>query len=234
MRVGMFDSGIGGLTVLNSFLIHHPNNEYIYYGDTLNVPYGTKNKEELFELSKKIIEFLESEKVDIIVIACGTVSSNIYNQLKEITNIPIYSIISELPEYIKENNYKNVLALATPATINTHIFKNTLSTNVIEVACPKLVPLIEEKNEEMLDKVIKEYLIDIDKIDAIILGCTHYPLIKKQIEKNINKNIDIIELGEILARKIELNESFQNIELYFSKETEKLHKNVEDILSIKK
>ena len=82
MRVGMFDSGIGGLTVLNSFLKYHPNNEYIYYGDTLNVPYGTKTKEELFELSTKIIRFLENKNVDIIVIACGTVSSNIYEKLK--------------------------------------------------------------------------------------------------------------------------------------------------------
>ena len=231
MRVGMFDSGIGGLTVLNSFLKYHPNNEYIYYGDTLNVPYGTKTKEELFELSTKIIRFLENKNVDIIVIACGTVSSNIYEKLKEITSIPIYSIISELPEYIEKNNYKNILALATQATINTHVFKNTLKSNVIEVACPKLVPLIEEKNEEKLSEVIKEYLVDADKVDSIILGCTHYPLIRKIIEKNINQNIDIIELGELLAQKIKIKESFQNIELYFSMETEKLRENIQDILS---
>lgn len=231
MRVGMFDSGIGGLTVLNSFLKYHPNNEYIYYGDTLNVPYGTKTKEELFELSTKIIRFLENKNVDIIVIACGTVSSNIYEKLKEITSIPIYSIISELPEYIEKNNYKNILALATQATINTHVFKNTLKSNVIEVACPKLVPLIEEKNEEKLSEVIKEYLVDADKVDSIILGCTHYPLIRKIIERNINQNIDIIELGELLAQKIKIKESFQNIELYFSMETEKLRENIQDILS---
>ena len=234
MRIGMFDSGVGGLTVLNSFLKYHPNNEYIYYGDTLNVPYGNKSKEELFKLSKNIIEFLESKNVDIIIIACGTVSSNVYEELKKITNIPIYSIISELPEYIKNNNHKNVLALATSATINTHVFKNKLDANVIEVACPKLVPLIEENNSEKLDEVINEYLTDTDKIDSIILGCTHYPLIKDKIEKKINKNIDIIELGEILAKKIAINDSFKNVKLCFTKETESLNENIKRILNFNK
>lgn len=230
MRIGMFDSGIGGLTVLKSFLKYHPNNEYVYYGDTLNVPYGNKSKEELFILSKKIIEYLESKKVDIIVIACGTVSSNLYEELKKISSVPIYSIISELKEYVEEKEYRNLLVMATTATIDTHVFKKMLSINVKEIPCPKLVPLIEENNDKELDNVLKEYLDNVKGIDAIVLGCTHYPLIKDKIKILVGSDVDIIELGEILAKKITVNDSYKNVELYFSKESQALNNNVERIL----
>ena len=126
MRIGMFDSGVGGLTVLKSFIKYHPNNEYFYYGDTLNVPYGDKTKEELLELSKKIIKYLENKKVDIIIIACGTISSNVYDDLTKITNIPIYSIIKETINYVLDRKYNKTLLIATSATVNSHIFKNNI------------------------------------------------------------------------------------------------------------
>jgi len=230
MRIGMFDSGIGGLTVLKSFLKYHPNNEYIYYGDTLNVPYGNKSKEELFNLSKKIIEYLESKKVDIIVIACGTVSSNLYDELIKISSVPIYSIISELKEYVEEKKYNSLLVMATSATIDTHIFKKMLSIDVKEVPCPKLVPLIEENKDKELDEVLKEYLNGVNGYDAIVLGCTHYPLVKDKIKRLVDNDVDIIELGEILAKKIIVKDSYKNVELYFTKESEVINNNVEKIL----
>ena len=94
MRVGLFDSGIGGLTVLKTLKEKYPHNDYIYYGDTLNIPYGNKSKEELLKLSKNNIEFLLNKKVDIIIIACGTISSIFINELIKLYNIPIYSIIN--------------------------------------------------------------------------------------------------------------------------------------------
>ena len=94
MRVGLFDSGIGGITVLKEMLKYHPNNEYFYYGDTLNVPYGDKTIEELYNCVEKIIDYLKEKKVDIIIIACGTVSANLYDRLKKEIDIPIYSSIS--------------------------------------------------------------------------------------------------------------------------------------------
>lgn len=219
MRIGMFDSGIGGLTVLKSFLKYHPDNEYFYYGDTLNVPYGSKTKEQLLELSLKIIKYLENKKVDIIIIACGTISSNIYKELQNSTNIPIYSIINETINYVTRKNYKNTLLLATQATVNTHIFKKNIS-NIIEIACPKLVPLIENKDEN-IKEVLNDYVKDIKNIDSIILGCTHYPIIKKEI-KEIYKDIDLIDMGEVLAKKIQVKDSFKSIDLYFSKKDEKV------------
>ena len=134
MRIGMFDSGVGGLTVLKAFLKKHPNNEYVYYGDTKNVPYGNKTKEELLKLSTGIIKYLESKNVDIIIIACGTVSSNIYEELKQVTKIPLYSIIEEIPNYIEEKEYKHVTVMATSATINSHIFKQKIKVSVKEIS----------------------------------------------------------------------------------------------------
>ena len=231
MRVGLFDSGVGGLTVLKQFLKYHPNNEYFYYGDTLNVPYGDKTKEELYNCVNKIINYLKDKKVDIIVIACGTVSANLYEDLKQELDIPIYSVISETMNYINNSNYKNTMVMATNATINSHIFKRKINSNVIEVACPKLVPIIESNDYSQLDAILDEYLKDKDKIDSLILGCTHYPIIRKQIEAKINNDIDIIDMGEILAKNIQLEDSVSNVELYFSKTNDIVENNVKNILN---
>lgn len=230
MRIGLFDSGVGGLTVLKSFFKYHPNNEYIYYGDTLNVPYGDKTKEELYNCVTNIIDYLKEKKVDIIIIACGTVSANLYDRLKEEIDIPIYSIISEVKDYIKLKKYKRTLVMATNATIQSHVFKNELDNNVIEVACPKLVPIIESGDYSNLDEALNEYLKNANNIDSLILGCTHYPIIKEQIKNKIEKNIDIIDLGELLAKRIEVKDSFKRVDLYFSKKTENLDRNVNNIL----
>lgn len=230
MRIGLFDSGVGGLTVLKSFLKYHPNNEYFYYGDTLNVPYGDKTKEELYNCVTSIIKYLKEKKVDMIIIACGTVSANLYDRLKKELDIPIYSIISEIKEYIKRKGYKSTLVMATKATIESHVFKKELDNNVIEVACPKLVPIIESRDYSNLNEVLDEYLNDIDNIDSLILGCTHYPIIKEQIKNKVGKNVDIIDLGELLSKKIKVNDTHKRVDLYFSKKTEKLDENVNYIL----
>jgi len=104
MKVGIFDSGIGGLTVLKNLYKHYPNNEYIYFGDTLNLPYGTKTKEELKKLASNDVDFLLDKNVDIIIIACGTVSSNCINYLNHKYNIPIYDIISPTINYLNNSN----------------------------------------------------------------------------------------------------------------------------------
>lgn len=231
MRIGLFDSGVGGLTVLKSFIKYHPSNEYFYYGDTLNVPYGEKTIDELYSYSKKIIDYLKGKNVDIIVIACGTISANLYDRLKEEVDIPLYSVLSELPSYIKSKGYKKTLVMATNASINSHVFKRELTNEVIEVKCPLLVPMIESNNYDKLDETLIEYLKDKDGIDSLVLGCTHYPLIRDEIENKLDKNIDIIDLGEILAKKIKTNDSFYSLDLYFSKDSESLRENVNRILN---
>ena len=232
MRIGLFDSGVGGLTVLNSFLKYHPNNQYFYYGDTLNVPYGDKTVEELYKYVKDIIEYLKEKKVDMIVIACGTVSASLYERLKEELDIPIYSVISELPKYIEKKSFKKTLVIATKTTINSHSFKRTLNNEVVEVACPKLVTIIETGAYRESNDVLDEYINDLDGIDSIILGCTHYSIIKNYIRDKVGDSIEIIDMGDILAKNIEIIDSYKRIDLYFSKKTKELDKNVNKILKI--
>ena len=133
MRIGLFDSGVGGLTVLKKLQDKYPHNEYIYFGDTLNIPYGAKSKDELISLSKKDVDFLISKQVEAIVIACGTISSNCLSYLKSNYHIPIYDIISPITNYINHSNYSNICVIATEATINSHIFFNSINKNVIEI-----------------------------------------------------------------------------------------------------
>ena len=231
MRIGMFDSGIGGLTVLKAFIKEHPNNEYIYYGDTLNVPYGDKTIDELYNCVSKIIKFLKNKNVDMIIIACGTVSSNLYEKLKEELDIPIYSVINEIPKYIEDNKYTNTLVMATSRTIESHVFKNRIKSNVIEVACPKLVPAIENNKIDEIDSILNEYLKGVNNIDSLILGCTHFPLVKSKIRAKVGNDVDLIDMGEVLSKNIDIKDTNYNLELYFSKLDDNIRENVKNILS---
>lgn len=223
MRVGIFDSGIGGLTVLNKLSSKYKNNDYIFFGDRINIPYGEKSKKELFDLSSKIIEFLISNEVDMIVIACGTVSSNCYKELLDkYKNINIVDIISPTVNYINNKKIDNILVIATSKTVDSHIFKNLLKDkNVYEKACPFLVDMIENNKDIKLEECIND-----KKYDYVLLGCTHYPLIKDMIK---NKTID---LGDNIF--LESNSGTGSIKLYFSKIDDNLLYNVSKILEDKK
>lgn len=215
MKVGVFDSGIGGLTVLKKLKEKYPFNDYIYYGDTLNIPYGEKDKDTLYKLSSRIVEFLIKNKVDLIVIACGTVSSNCYQELKKNYNIKIIDIISPTIDYIKRNNFSSIGVIATTKTIESHIFKNNLKVPVEEVACSEFVDLIETNNLKKIN--VDKYLKNI-KSDTIILGCTHYPLIRNKIKRNCIDMADNISLNE--------NKGRGSVNLYFSKLDNSILKNI--------
>lgn len=223
MRVGIFDSGIGGLTVLNKLSSKYKDNDYIFFGDRINIPYGEKSKKELFILSSKIIDFLISNEVDMIVIACGTVSSNCYKELLDkYKNINIVDIISPTVNYINNKKIDNILVIATSKTVDSHIFKNLLKDkNVYEKACPFLVDMIENNKDIKLEESIND-----KKYDYVLLGCTHYPLIKDMIK---NKTID---LGDNIF--LESNNGTGSIKLYFSKIDDNLLYNVSKILKDKK
>ena len=215
MRVGLFDSGVGGLTVLKTLIEKYPCNEYIFYGDTLNIPYGNKNKDELLKLSRNNINFLISKNVDIIIIACGTVSSNCLNELKKEYDIPILSIIEPTLEFLNKSDYKNIGVIATNATINSHIFSENVKKNVYEIATPKLVPLIEDNELTNINDILHEYLDRYrDIIDVLVLGCTHYPIIKKEINNVIGDDVVIIDMSKLITLS---NNGKQNVKIYFSK-----------------
>ena len=228
MKIGMFDSGIGGLNVLKEFINKYPNNHYYYYGDTLNVPYGDKDKETLFELSSKIIKFFETVNVDLIIIACGTVSSTCLNELRQITNIPIFDIISPTINYLKESNLKKVVVFGTNRTINSHVFKNNLDY-IKEIATPEFVPMLE--NNRIDQNVIKNYINDYKDYDAIVLGCTHYPLLVPEFKKYVSDKVNMIDMGKLMVNSIDItNNNTYSLDLYFTKIDDNLKNNLEKII----
>ena len=181
--IGMFDSGVGGLTVYKEVKKAFPNEQIIYVGDTKRFPYGSKTKENIINASKKCVDFLISENVKEIIIACGTATSRALDTLKATYDIPITGIIEPTVSYIKEKNYKNIGVIATRGTIESNSWKINLEkkisdVNVYNQECPLLAPMAEEgwTKNEVAKLTIKEYLKNFEnkKLDALILGCTHY------------------------------------------------------------
>lgn len=235
MRIGLFDSGVGGLTVLRSLIDRYPNNEYIYYGDTLNIPYGSKSICELKELACKNIDILLEKGADIIVVACGTVSSNCMDYLRDkYMNIEIYDVISNTLKYLNNSSFKNILIIGTERTISSHIFRDNINSNVCEVATPKLVPLIENNDFDKIDNIISKYLSDYRDIDSIVLGCTHYPIITRNINMYYRGKVKIINMGEIMSisnRCCDGNSDRDSgVRLYFSKIDKGVISNCNNIL----
>lgn len=237
MRIGIFDSGVGGLTVLKTLIKNYPHNEYIYYGDTLNLPYGNKTIKELEELSSKDIEFLLSKKVDIIIIACGTVSSNCLSYLKKKYSIPIYDIINPTIKYLNNSNYNNIGIIATNATIDSHIFKNNLNKSkiVYEIKTKELVPIIENNNYDNLSNILDNYLKEYqNKLDILVLGCTHYPILIKEINNYLNNQVKILDMSIPLLNSINNIKDNQtsSINIYYSSLSNILINNTKRILEL--
>ena len=207
--IGVFDSGVGGLTVLKELQEQMKNENYIYIGDTGNFPYGSKSKQTIIELCKKRIENLIELNVKLIVIACGTATSQALNEMKAIFNIPIIGIIEPTVEYLKEKNLKNIGVIATTGTIRSKGWQKEIEKEIIDArieakACPLLAPMAEEGwiDNEIAKLTIHEYLKDIKNVDTLILGCTHYPLFKNIIKKELEKEVEIINTGKMVASKV--------------------------------
>lgn len=217
MKIGMFDSGVGGLTVLKSVYDKFPSNEYIYIGDNKNSPYGDKSKEELYCYASRIIDYFIEKDIKLIVIACNTICSNILPILKEkYKDITLIGVIdSTINSFIKKNK-KNVLVIATNKTINSNVYEEKIKNinkdiNVYSLSTPLLVPMIEcgIDTTDILHKYFEPYT----DIDSIILGCTHYKIIEDKIDKDaliINSSDGVVEeLAGILS-----NNSESKLEIY--------------------
>ena len=186
MSIGIFDSGVGGLTVLKEVRNVLPNEKIIYLGDTARVPYGEKTQDLIIRYSKQIVDFLIEKKVDAIVVACNTATSLALEELNKTFKTPIIGVIEagvKTALYTTENNRIGVIG--TKATINskkyeTEIKKRNHEIEVYSKSCPLFVPAIEEGiiKGKLINQMVQMYLDDFrDKIDSLILGCTHYPLL---------------------------------------------------------
>lgn len=195
--IGIFDSGFGGITVLKKLLKLMPNENYIYFGDNKNIPYGDKSKKEITELSKKIADFLIKKDCKILVIACNTISASAYQILKEKYNIPIIEVISNACSdavNITENN--NISIMATEFTVKSKMYIQKIKEynkdiKIKQIACKELCPMIEN-NWQSFDnrfEILNGYIKNIDSnSDTLILACTHYPLIINDIKKALKQN----------------------------------------------
>ena len=201
-KIGIFDSGIGGLTIAKE-LLKFSNLEIIYYADTKYLPYGNKSFEEIKKLSKSIVDELLSYQVETIIIACHTISIVAHSYLE--TTFPDIPIISVAPYVIDSalsaTHNKKIGILATEATIASHYYQQALlhknaSLEITEQECPQLANLIEEHDatSDRIHTTLEHYLspCKATSIDTLILACTHYPLVKKAIQEIIGKNVTLI------------------------------------------
>ena len=222
--IGVFDSGVGGLTVAREIMRQMPNEKIIYFGDTARVPYGAKSKETVTRFSKQIVRFLKTFDVKTIVVACNTASAYALEDLEKECDIPIIGVVEPAAKVATEVTRNGKIGvIATEATISSRIYNEYITeinkdVTIYGKACPLFVPLIEEGLwiDPVTDEIAKRYLtelIDLD-IDTLILGCTHYPLIRSTLGRIIGEDVTLvnpayetaIELKELLQEKGLLNE----------------------------
>jgi len=210
IKIGVFDSGVGGMTVLKEIMKKLPEENYIYLGDTKRFPYGSKSKESIIELTKSGIEFLINQGAKIVVIACGTATSQALDEVKNLYNIPIIGVIEPTLKYIKKIEKNQIGVMATYGTIRSKawekaILKEIPNAKIQSIGCPLLAPMVEEgwTDNEIAHLVVQEYLKSFNKIDTLILGCTHYPLLTNVIRKQVGDKVEIINIGEYVAKEIE-------------------------------
>ena len=223
--VGVFDSGVGGLTVVREIMRQIPNEKIIYFGDTARVPYGSKSKDTVTRFCKQIVNFLQTHNVKTIVVACNTASAYALEELEKEIDIPIIGVVKPGAKYASEVTKNGKIGvIATPATIGSHIYNQYIEeinpkVTIYEKACPLFVPLVEEGLwiDPVTDEIARRYLtelIDLD-IDTLILGCTHYPLIRSTLGRIMGENVTLvnpayetaIQLKNLLEEKGLLNEN---------------------------
>lgn len=230
--IGVFDSGVGGLTVLAEIRKILPNENIIYLGDTKNFPYGSKSKEEIIEFATQNVETLIKKQVKVIVIACGTATSQALDILKEKFDVPIIGIIEPTVEYIKNQKYQEVGVIATEGTIKNGAWERKLKEKMPEIkvtnkACPMLATIAEEGKARSVEgrAAIKEYMKPFKEknINKIILGCTHYPIYEKIIREELEYEVELINTGVTVSKYLKKYLKEKNLENDENDRTEKIY-----------
>ncbi len=229
LPVGVFDSGVGGLTVAREIMRQIPNEKIIYFGDTARVPYGSKSKETITKYSRQIVHFLQDQQVKAIVIACNTASAYALDEIEKEIDIPMIGVVKPGAKVATEaTGNGRIGVIGTEGTVGSHIYSTYINKinpdiKVIGKACPLFVPLVEEGlwQDPVTDEIATRYLselIDCD-IDTLILGCTHYPLIRSTVGKIMGEKVTLVnpayetarELKELLERENLLNEKIPGL-----------------------
>jgi glutamate racemase len=210
--LGVFDSGLGGLTVVKEIIRQLPSEDIIYYGDTARVPYGTKSKESIIRFSRENVKVLLKHKVKMIVVACNSSSSYALEILRKEFKVPIIGVIGAGAKKAAASTRNNrVGVIATSATIASGQYIKTVkrykrSVKVFSQACPLFVPLVEEgwSHKPVASDIAKDYLWPLKKsgVDTLILGCTHYPLLKNILQKVMGPKTLLVDSAHEIAREV--------------------------------
>ena len=251
LKIGIFDSGIGGFTILNSLLKTRKDVEVFYLADTKRIPFGNKNYKEIRLIAKEICNFFEDKNLDALLIACNTTNACALDILENNLKIPCFDLINSVSEIV---NKKIIGVLATQATVNSSYYKNALSSKkenlkIFQQECPEFVSEIVKENIYFIKL---NYLSDLylkpllnKNIEELILGCSHYPLIYDFLRKKIDSNIKIIDPSKALIKKF--NKSFgnpktvqyepisyENVKFYVTSEKDQFSRKVKNWLQINK
>lgn len=210
--IGMFDSGVGGLTVMRQIMRALPGQPIVYFGDTARVPYGNKSPDTITRYSIENVNFLMSHHIKLLVIACNTASSCSEEKLRELFDIPIVGVIEPASnKAVKATINGRIAVLGTRATIQSGAYQRAIHRQlpgaiVTALACPLFVPLVEERfiSHAAASLIVKEYLAPLHKqqCDTVVLGCTHYPLLRTLIENELGRHVTIVDSAVTCAEQV--------------------------------
>lgn len=210
--IGVFDSGVGGLTVAREIMRQLPNERIVYFGDTARVPYGSKSKETVTRFSRQIVHFLEKQDVKAIVVACNTASAYALEELEKEVDIPMIGVVKPgTRAALAATVNKKIGVIGTEATINSGIYTRYIQgsdsgVKIIGKACPLFVPLVEEGlwEDPVTDEIARRYLSELvdSGIDTLILGCTHYPMIRSTVGKIVGEQVTLVNPAYETAREL--------------------------------
>lgn len=212
--IGVFDSGVGGLTVAREIMRQLPNERIVYFGDTARVPYGNKSRETVTKFSRQIVRFLETQQIKAIVVACNTASAYALEELEKEVDLPMIGVVKPgVRAALEATRNKKIGVAATEATIHSGIYsryieKNDRDVKVLGKACPLFVPLVEEGlwEDPVTDEIARRYLGELidSGIDTLILGCTHYPMLRSTVAKIMGEGVTLVNPAYETARELKL------------------------------
>ncbi len=216
-RIGVFDSGLGGLTVLKELLEHHPGLDYIYFGDTAHVPYGSREAEDVVGLVVEIARYLVSEGCEALILACNTSSALALSSLRATFDVPILGVIRTASLEAARVTKSTVAVLANPLTAHSGVYGRSIATesqilgreepSVVEIGCPDLVAIVENDrlHTEEARRILQGYADRIEEAgaDTLVLGCTHYPLLLPVLKSQLSTEVTIVNPASLIPRYLE-------------------------------
>ncbi len=207
--IGVFDSGIGGLTVVRALMECLPFENIIYFGDTARVPYGIKSVETINRYAAQITEFLLKKDVKLLIVACNTMAAVAYKTIKELSHVPVLEVIkASAKSAVQDTRTKSIGVIGTPATINSNAYARAINlldrdAKIFSQACPLFVPLVEEGwfDHPATRLIAQEYLKPVvaEKVDTLVLGCTHYPLLRSLLQDIVGRKVKLIDSAQAMA-----------------------------------